>query len=101
MALEKCMTIQELILKAILKTYYELVKEEILQPDLQIMKKDKLYEELIEGSKQLTHGLANVVEDMIHAEEHQPGLKLSSKDLLVLLKEKKKEYVQERTKFVE
>ena len=38
MAFEKCITIQELILRAILrailKTYYELVKEGVIKPEL-------------------------------------------------------------------
>ena len=64
------------------------------------MKQDELYEEMIEGTKNLTHGLVNVVEDLVHKEAHRQKKQLSKRDILILIKEKKDEYDREFEKFL-
>lgn len=71
MAFEKCITIQELVLRAILKTYYELVKEGVMKPKISHMKQDQMFNDMIEGSKELTHCLVNVVENVIEEEREE------------------------------
>lgn len=66
MAFEKCITIQELILKAILKTYYQMVMDGVLKPDKTNMKRDLLFQDMINGHK----SMANVIEDFLHEECH-------------------------------
>ena len=51
MAFEKCMTIQELFLKAILKTYRQLVMKGQLKPVKADVQKDHLYTQMIAGQK--------------------------------------------------
>ena len=57
MAFEKQITIQQLFLKAILKTYHNLVTEGFLKPALSYMKKDTLYSEIIRGEKSIVDAI--------------------------------------------
>ena len=69
MAFEKRVTVQQLFLKAILKTYYQLVTEEVLKPALSYMKKDQLYTEMISGEKSLVDVMEEAEQAMLDHEE--------------------------------
>lgn len=66
MALEKCLTIQELFLHAILKTYLQHVQMNRIKLDENIVKVDRIFKQIISGEK----NMKMVTEEKMNEEEN-------------------------------